>query len=219
MKKRNIVVPVVIIALMAAAGIIAAASPLKPTDASYVNAPTIDPAMQPSVTAAPSVTAMPASSTEPVVRPSVTVFPLPQDALSQERVPIDGWAWPCPDCSNVTQPFGMRYHPIKHEYVFCDHISIGANEGTVVLSAIAGKVSKAASDVEQGNYIVISNDSGTATTYRHLKTLQVSAGDKVNAGDTIGTAGSTGNVTGPTLVFSVYVNGQAIDPLSFYRNS
>ena len=219
MKTRSIIVPVVIIALMAAAGIIAATSPLKPTDASYVNAPTIGPAMQPSVTAAPSVTAMPASSAAPVVRPSVTVVPLPQDAFNQERVPLDGWAWPCPSCKTVTEPFGMRYHPIKHEYVFCDHISIGANEGDTVVAAITGTVSKADSDSEQGKYIVISSDNGTAATYRHLKTLDVSAGDNVNAGDTIGTAGSTGNVTGPCLFFSVYVNGQAIDPMSFYRNS
>jgi len=129
------------------------------------------------------------------------------------------WVWPVKGYDTVTSAFGKRVHPITGTTEFSDHIDIAGNgvEGAAVYAALSGTVSKAEFDNEQGNYIVIDHDNGIETIYRHLDELKVSAGDPVAAGDTIGTVGSTGKVTGACLAFSVYVDGNAVNPTDYLR--
>lgn len=124
------------------------------------------------------------------------------------------WVWPCENHTVVSR-YGTLYHPIEGTSEFSDHIIIAGEEGTAVYSALAGTVSEASFDDEQGNYIIISHDNGIETIYRHLNELKVSKGDVVAAGDTIGTVGLTGNTTGANLEFCVYVDGTADNPLSY----
>lgn len=53
--------------------------------------------------------------------------------------------------------------------------------------------------------------------YAHLDSQLVSSGDRVSAGDTIGTVGNTGNArtTTPHLHFGIYAMGGAINPYTF----
>jgi hypothetical protein len=53
--------------------------------------------------------------------------------------------------------------------------------------------------------------------YRHLSDSVVKKGDTVKAGGTLGTAGATGEATGPHLHFSVTQNGEHIDPLTLFE--
>lgn len=129
------------------------------------------------------------------------------------------WVWPVEGYDTITSTFGKRVHPITGTTEFRDHIDIAGNgvEGAAVYAALSGTVSKAEFDDEQGNYIVISHDNGIETIYRHLDELKVSAGDTVASGDTIGTVGSTGKVTGVCLTFAVYVDGTAVNPLDYFK--
>lgn len=92
--------------------------------------------------------------------------------------------------------------------------------GTPVRAAFGGTVTKAG-DVGDGYGIsvIIDHGNGYLTHYAHLSTAKVSVGDQVDAGDTIGLEGSTGDSTGPHLHFEVH-QGQLwnqIDPAPFLR--
>jgi murein DD-endopeptidase MepM/ murein hydrolase activator NlpD len=148
---------------------------------------------------------------------SVTTTSTP--TITAKPVSNSDWVWPVEGCYHVASLYGKRVHPITGTTEFSDHIAIARNgvEGATVYAALAGTVSKAEFDDEQGNYIVISHDGAIQTIYRHLSKLQVSAGNTVTAGDTIGTVGSTGKVTGACLSFCVYVNGTAVNPLDYLQ--
>ncbi len=64
-----------------------------------------------------------------------------------------------------------------------------------------------------GNFVVIDHGNGYTTLYEHLETIGVRCGDNVFQGDVIGTAGSTGNSTGPHLHFEIrYNNAPPVNP-------
>jgi murein DD-endopeptidase MepM/ murein hydrolase activator NlpD len=93
--------------------------------------------------------------------------------------------------------------------------------GSSVAAAAEGTVITAGHHYSYGNYIIVdhgADDNGTsyATLYAHLSEIDVSYGSHVNAGQTIGKVGSTGNSTGPHLHFEVRVNGNRVNPMNFF---
>ncbi len=74
-----------------------------------------------------------------------------------------------------------------------------------------------------GNYIIIYHgkmDDGTdsySTLYGHLSKVNVSVGQNVKAGQTIGISGNTGNSYGAHLHFEVRVNGKAKNPIGYLK--
>jgi murein DD-endopeptidase MepM/ murein hydrolase activator NlpD len=67
--------------------------------------------------------------------------------------------------------------------------------------------------MEYGNTIVISHGGGLTTLYAHQSSILVQAGDRVDAGQTIGFVGSSGRTTGPHLHFETRINGAPCNPL------
>ena len=65
-----------------------------------------------------------------------------------------------------------------------------------------------------GNHVVINHGDGFSTLYAHQSALNVYEGQIVSQGDVIGYVGSTGNSTGPHLHFTVFKNGETINPMS-----
>ncbi|MGD2253795.1 MAG: M23 family metallopeptidase, partial [Anaerolineales bacterium] len=81
-------------------------------------------------------------------------------------------------------------------------IDIAAGYGSRIYAADTGVVVYAGwSDGGYGNLIMIDHGNGWLTVYAHLSTVNVSCGQDVYQGGTIGLAGSTGNSTGPHLHF------------------
>ena len=64
--------------------------------------------------------------------------------------------------------------------------------------------------------VEIAHGSETTTLYAHLSAVPdgLAQGDRVAAGDLIGSVGATGTATGPNLHYEVRVNGRPTDPLS-----
>jgi len=70
-----------------------------------------------------------------------------------------------------------------------------------------------------GNWIEIKHATGKATRYGHLKTIKVSRGQHVKAGEEIAISGNTGKSTAPHLHFEVLVNGQKVDPTAYLQGN
>lgn len=85
-------------------------------------------------------------------------------------------------------------------------VDLAAAVGTPIRAAAAGEVivSKVGGwNGGYGNYIVIRHGGGTQTLYAHNSRNGVSVGDRVDAGQTIGAVGNSGQSTGPHLHFEV----------------
>lgn len=86
-------------------------------------------------------------------------------------------------------------------------------EGTPVKAACAGTVLLAENTYFGGKTVYIDHGQGVISTYSHLSSFDVKAGDSVRKGQTIGRSGATGRVTGPHLHFGFMVQGVAVDAM------
>jgi murein DD-endopeptidase MepM/ murein hydrolase activator NlpD len=66
-----------------------------------------------------------------------------------------------------------------------------------------------------GNHVVVDHGVGVLTGYSHLNEMFVVPGQRVLAGDVIGTVGATGRVQGAHIHFEIAVNGFWVDPPQF----
>ena len=125
-------------------------------------------------------------------------------SLNQKMVkPVNG---------RITSQFGVRNHPISGELRFHAGIDIAAKKGTPIYSCFDGTVITASYNKWNGNYLKIKHDNNIMTVYCHCEKLKVKKGDKVKAGDTIATIGSTGSSTGPHLHFEFRIDNISYDP-------
>ncbi|WMQ73405.1 MAG: Murein DD-endopeptidase MepM [Sodalis sp.] len=86
--------------------------------------------------------------------------------------------------------------------------------GTPVLAVGDGEVMVSKRDSAAGNYVTIRHGRQYMTRYMHLKKLLVKPGQKVKRGDRIALSGNTGRSTGPHLHYEVWINQQAVNPLT-----
>lgn len=106
----------------------------------------------------------------------------------------------------ISSPFGPRWGR-SHTGVDFD-----APAGVPVLAAQGGVVRHAGWKNGYGNTVVVDHGGGTATLYAHQERLDVAVGQRVERGQSLGTVGATGNVTGVNLHFEVRVDGVPRDP-------
>ncbi|MEV7465218.1 peptidoglycan DD-metalloendopeptidase family protein [Streptomyces kronopolitis] len=93
--------------------------------------------------------------------------------------------------------------------------------GTPIRAVGPGTVVTAGWSNAYGYQVVIKHADGKYSQYAHQSKLAVSAGQKVNGGQRIGTSGATGNVSGPHLHFEIRTGpeyGSDIDPLKYLRS-
>ncbi len=92
-------------------------------------------------------------------------------------------------------------------------IDLAEPSGTPVRAANSGKVTLAAPGLlSTGNTIVIDHGMGLFTSYYHLATMNVKAGDAVSKGDVIATVGTTGFSTGAHLHYAVSIYNSYVNP-------
>lgn len=98
-------------------------------------------------------------------------------------------------------------------------IDIAVPLGTKIGAAMSGEVEFVGVQTGYGNVIILRHAGGLETVYAHCSKIEVNKGDKVNTGEEIGKAGSTGRSTGPHIHFEVRLNGTAVDPLKYLNNN
>jgi len=121
----------------------------------------------------------------------------------------------------ISSPFGYRSSPGGIGSTYHEGIDITPGAGTPIMAVADGLVTKAENYSGYGNCVVIdngTNESGVpiSTLYGHMQSYVVSEGQTVTQGQVIGYVGSTGNSTGAHLHLTVYENGTAVDPMSYY---
>lgn len=121
----------------------------------------------------------------------------------------------------ITQRFGDPAPAgVTYTRGFKNGMSFAAGAGTPVMAAGSGRVVRVTSGGNYGNRIEIEHEGGgTYTLYAHLGGVRVRQGQSVQAGQVIGTVGSTGQTTGAHLHFE-YRQGSnsywsAVDPQPF----
>jgi hypothetical protein len=114
----------------------------------------------------------------------------------------------------ISTPFGVRRFLNGKPRSSHSGIDIAVPKGTPVAAAARGKVALTGDHFFSGNSVFIDHGMGIFTMYFHLSSIDVQPGERVDIGQTIGRAGSTGRSTGPHLHWGVRVRDQRIDPLS-----
>jgi len=118
----------------------------------------------------------------------------------------------------VTSRFGYRTHPVQGEPMFHYGVDIAANTGTEIRSFAAGIVTNTGKSKSYGNYILITHKDGVSSFYAHCSKILAKRGAKVEMGQVIALAGSTGTSTGPHLHFELRLDGKIIDPEFYIRS-
>jgi murein DD-endopeptidase MepM/ murein hydrolase activator NlpD len=120
------------------------------------------------------------------------------------------FSWPA--SGPITDPFGMRMHPITHQWKMHTGLDIGAPMGATITAAAGGKVIYSGWEGGYGNTVIIDHGGATSTLYGHCSQLFVSEGQDVQRGQAIAAVGATGEATGPHLHFEIRINGVPVDP-------
>lgn len=141
----------------------------------------------------------------------------PQQASAQPaapRAPVTPTRqFQAPVAGRQTSGFGPRTAPRPGASTQHMGIDLAAGPGDPVGAAGDGEVIFAGQQGGYGNRVILRHADGTQTTYSHLSNIGVGVGDRLGAGQPIGAAGATGNVTGPHVHFEVMdSSGQFVNP-------
>ncbi|MEM7773307.1 MAG: peptidoglycan DD-metalloendopeptidase family protein [Cyanobacteria bacterium P01_A01_bin.37] len=117
--------------------------------------------------------------------------------------------------SQMSSEFGLRRNPFGWGYEFHDGLDFTGPQGTPIHATALGTVEKAEYQQGYGYHVVIDHGYGYKTLYAHLSSMAVEKGDTVSQDQVIGRLGSTGRSTGPHLHYSVYRNGNSVNPADY----
>lgn len=142
-------------------------------------------------------------------------------SLNNTEVVPPAFMWPLATPVRITASFKDAAYKkaFTREHLGLD---MAASQGSDVLAAAEGVVSKVVTDGTGYTYIVIQHDPDLYTVYGHLSRTLVEKDDPVSAGQVIawsggtpGTAGAGYFTSGPHLHFEVFSGGQFVDPAVF----
>ncbi|GAB2762579.1 M23 family metallopeptidase [Salinimicrobium soli] len=95
-------------------------------------------------------------------------------------------------------------------------VDIVASQNAPIKSVADGTVLFSGWTSETGNVIIIEHSYGLLSIYKHNASLTKEQGERVQKGEVIATAGSTGEFsTGPHLHFELWSEGRAVNPVDF----
>ncbi|WP_434310270.1 peptidoglycan DD-metalloendopeptidase family protein [Hominifimenecus sp. rT4P-3] len=164
------------------------------------------------------------TETEPMTTEPVTEKPSETESTEAEvAAPVfseeDSLKWPIE--GEVLREFSMDttvFYPTLESYRVSPAILIQGAPDMEVAAASAGVVKEINNNEEIGNYIVLDMGGGYEATYGQLKTVHVSTGDTVAAGEVMASLDAPTKyyvVEGCNLYFGVTKDGTPVDPLDY----
>ena len=127
--------------------------------------------------------------------------------------PTGSFRWPC--YGTITSYFGYRSSPTYGASSYHEGIDIANGTGTPIYASDGGTVTLSGWSGGFGYYIEIDHGNGYQSSYGHLSSMVVSAGEHVYKGQLIAYMGSTGISSGSHCDFRIYANGTPVDPLNY----
>jgi murein DD-endopeptidase MepM/ murein hydrolase activator NlpD len=94
-------------------------------------------------------------------------------------------------------------------------MDIAAPTGRAIKASATGKVIYTGNLFFSGNVVVVDHGQGLLSLYAHMSQIIARQGQTIQQGTIIGKVGKTGRATGPHLHWSVYLNGNAVNPALF----
>lgn len=123
-----------------------------------------------------------------------------------------------PNAGRTSTQYGVRryYNGVFAQDYYHRGLDYAAPTGSPVMAPAGGRIAlvgRVSDGFElHGNTIGLDHGQGVLSIMIHLSRIDVSEGDLVQAGQTIGAVGNTGASTGPHLHWGLYVNAVAVDP-------
>jgi murein DD-endopeptidase MepM/ murein hydrolase activator NlpD len=163
---------------------------------------------------------------KPSVSPSAAVAPTPSEAPKATQKPNSNNGGGSiklkkPVSGQIINSFSgdeLVFFASLNQWATHNGVDIQADKDASVVAAMAGTVTEAYSNEADGGVVIISHSDKSETIYAGLGELMVSEGDKVNAGDAIGTIGELPKELDlPShLHFEYKVDGKWKDPAKFF---
>jgi len=117
--------------------------------------------------------------------------------------------------SRISSNFNLRRkHPLFKTTRPHRGIDYAAPQGTPIMAAGDGRITRIGHNKGNGNYIVLQHGEQFVTKYLHMSKFarNMTKGTRVKQGQTIGYVGRTGYATGPHLHYEFLVNGAHRNP-------
>ena len=161
----------------------------------------------PFATPVPLPTLVPDPTSAPTVKPASTT--------SKAAPPVDG---------EVIFGYAidkLLYSVTLDQWTTHTAVDIAADAGTPVKCVFSGTVKEVGKDDALGFFVKVEHANGRATLYANLgEDLRVKVGDRVNAGDVIGSVGTSAIsecALKPHVHFAVFADGVPKDPAKYVR--
>ena len=116
---------------------------------------------------------------------------------------------------NIISLFGKFKNTQFNTLNFRSGIEIQTERGEPIQAVYGGKILYADWFKGYGNMIIIDHGDNYYTVYGHIEEAFKTAGDVVEAGEVMATAGDTGSIDGPKLYFEIRHHGEPLDPMQW----
>ncbi|MDX9871682.1 MAG: M23 family metallopeptidase [Clostridia bacterium] len=160
----------------------------------------------------------------------ISADPVPDSAASVDIAPDEGdlisailanldisqVVWPLE--GEIIRAVGLNYSETFADYRFHSGFDIAAAAGAEAAAVFPGKIVSVSTSKAEKVSLVIDHGGGWLSTYAHLAEARVSPGEKVTAGQILGTIGEPGLAElaeGPHLHYALSKDGQAVNPLEY----
>ena len=117
----------------------------------------------------------------------------------------------------ISSRFGVRIDPFLGTPAMHTGIDFRVPIGDAARATADGTVTIAGYNGGYGNMVEVDHGNGITTRYGHLSKIDVTVGQVVSKGTILGRTGNTGRSTGPHLHYEVRVDGDAIDPMKYFK--
>jgi len=115
--------------------------------------------------------------------------------------------------------FGARSDPFSGEGAYHTGVDISAPSGTQIRATADGRVQFAGFYNGYGRLVIIDHGNNYQTYYAHLSSANVTEGQEIRRGETVGAVGTTGRSTGPHLHYEVRIGNAPVNPYRFLQKT